>query len=75
MRPGLQEEFERETSDLFDKSIPYAVRVRRWSRLVHMQTGCVRIYEDGTIVSPIDPEDIKDSKEYLEQLKQLRVSL
>ena len=75
MRPGLEEWFNDETKDLFDTRIPYAVRVMKRSRLVQLQEGCVRIYEDGTIVSPIDPEDVKDSKEYLERLKQIRISL
>jgi len=75
MRPGLEEAFEHETHDLLDKNIPYAVRVWRLSRLVQLQAGCVRTYEDGSIVSPIDPEDVKDSKEYLERLEQLRIPL
>jgi hypothetical protein len=75
MRPGLEEMFKDETRDLFDKNISYAVRVMKWNRLVLLQEGCVRIYENGSIVSPIDPEDVKDSKEYLEQLKQIRIQL
>jgi len=47
----------------------------KWSRLVQLQEGCVRIYEDGSIVSRIDPEDVKDSKEYLERLKQIRLTI
>jgi hypothetical protein len=62
MRPGLEEMFNDETRDLFDKNISYAVRVMKRNRLVQLQEGCVRIYEDGSIVSPIDPEDVKDSK-------------
>jgi len=73
MRPGLKEMFERETADLFDKHSPYAVRRMKWSRLVQIQEGCVRNYEDGSIVSPINPEDVKDAKEYLERLKQIRL--
>lgn len=75
MRPGLEKEFKRETAELFDKNIPYAVRIWKWSRLVNMQAGCVRTYEDGSIVSPINPEDVKDSKEYLELLKQIIIPL
>jgi hypothetical protein len=67
--------FNRETEELFDKNTPLAVRVMKWTRLVQLQEGCVRIYEDGSIVSPINPEDVKDSKEYLERLKQIRISL
>ena len=75
MRPGLEEMFKDETKDLFDKNIFYAVRVMKWSRLVQLQEGCVRVYEDGSIVSPINPEDVKDSKEYLERLKQIAIPL
>ena len=75
MRPGLEEMFNRETEELFDKNTPFAVRVMKWTRLVQLQEGCVRVYEDGSIVSPIDPEDVKDSKEYLDRLKQIRISL
>lgn len=75
MRPGLQEMFKQETADLFDKNSHYAVRAMKLIRLIQLQEGCVRIYEDGSIVSPIDPEDVKDAKEYLEQLKQIRIPL
>jgi hypothetical protein len=75
MRPGLEEMFNRETEELFDKNTPLAVRVMKWTRLVQLQEGCVRIYQDGSIVSSIDPEDVRDSKEYLERLKQIRISL
>jgi hypothetical protein len=75
MRPGLEEMFKQETADLFDKHSPYAVRIMKWSRLVQLQEGCVRNYEDGTIVSLINPEDVKDSKEYLDRLKQIRITL
>jgi hypothetical protein len=75
MRPGLEEWFKQETSELFDKSTPYAVRRMKLSRLIQLQEGCVRNYEDGTIVSPINPEDVKDSKEYLERLKQIKITL
>ena len=75
MRPGLEEMFNRETGELFDKNTPFAVRVMKWMRLVQLQEGCVRTYEDGLIVSSINPEDVKDSKEYLERLKQIRISL
>ena len=75
MRPGLEEIFNEETRDLFDENFSYAVRVMKWSRLVQLQEGCVRIYEDGSIASPINPEDVKDSKEYLERLKQIRIQL
>jgi hypothetical protein len=73
MRPGLEEMFKRETADLFDK--PYAVRHMLWRRLVQIQEGCVRSYEDGSIVSPVNPEDVKDAKEYLGRLKQIRITL
>ena len=75
MRPGLDEWFKDETKDLFDKSIPYAVRVMKRIRLVQLQEGCVRIYKDGSIVSRIDPEDVKDSKEYLERLREIVIPL
>jgi hypothetical protein len=75
MRPGLEEMLNRETEELFDKNTPFAVRVMKWTRLVQPQQGCVRIYEVGSIVSPINPQDVKDSKEYLEQLKQIRIWL
>lgn len=75
MRPGLEEMFNRETEELFNKNTPIAVRIMKWMRLVQLQEGCVRNYEDGLIASPIDPEDIKDCKEYLERLNQIRVSL
>jgi hypothetical protein len=75
MRPGLEDMFKRETAELFDKNIPYAVRLMQWSRLVQIQEGCVRVYEDGSIASPINPEDVKDAKEYLERLKQIRITL
>jgi len=75
MRPGLEEMFKQETAELFDRNLSVAVRVMKWSRLVQLQEGCVRIYEDGSIVSRIDPEDVKDSKEYLERLKQIRLTI
>jgi hypothetical protein len=75
MRAGLEEMFKFETDELFDKNTTLAVRVMKLNRLVQLQEGCVRIYEDGSIVSPINPEDVKDSKEYLERLKQIRFSL
>jgi len=75
MRPGLEEWFKQETAEFFDKQTPYAVRVLKLNRLIQLQEGCVRNYEDGTIVSPINPEDVKDSKEYLERLKQVRIPL
>lgn len=75
MRPGLEEMFDDETRDLFDKSITHYVRFMKWSRLIQLQEGCVRTYKDGSIVSEIGPEDVKDSEEYLERLKQLRIPL
>lgn len=75
MRPGLEGMFERETAELFDKNTPYAVRLMQWRRLVQIQEGCVRSYEDGSYASPINPEDVKDAKEYLEQLKQITITL
>jgi len=75
MRPGLEEMFNSETEELFDQNTPFAVRVMKWTRLVQLQEGCVRIYEDGSVVSSVNPEDVKDSKEYLERLKQIRLSL
>ena len=75
MRPGLEEWLKQETSELFDKQTPYAVRVMKLRRLVQLQDGCVRNYEDGTIASPINTEDVKDSKEYLERLKQIKIPL
>ena len=75
MRPRLEQEFTRETAELFEKSTPVSVRYMKLSRLIQLQEGCVRSYEDGSIVSPIDREDVADSKEYLERLKQLRFSL
>jgi hypothetical protein len=74
MRPGLEEMFSSETEELFDKNTPLVVRFMKWTRLVHLQQGCVRSYEDGSIVSSINPEDVKDAKEYLERLKQIRLS-
>jgi len=75
MRPGLEEWFERETADLRDKTVPYAVRLMKWRRLVQAQEGVVRVQKDGSIATPIDPEDIKDANEYLERLKQIRITL
>jgi len=76
MRPGLEQEFNRETAEFLDKNISYAVRVLRLSRLIQIQKRCVEGYEDGkTYASPIDPADVADSKEYLERLRQLRIPL
>ena len=75
MRPGLEEMFSDETEELFDKNKPLGVRHLKWTRLVQIQEGCVRLYEDGSIGIPINPEDVEDSKEYLERLKQIRLSL
>jgi hypothetical protein len=75
MRPGLEKWFEEETAELHDKSIPYAVRLLKWRRLVQAQEGVVRIHKDGSIASPIDPEDTKDANEYLEQLRRIRIAL
>jgi len=75
MRPGLEEMFSSETEELIDKNRPLGIRFMKWTKLVQLQEECVRSYEDGSIVSPIDPEDVKDSKEYLERLKQIRLSL
>jgi hypothetical protein len=75
MRPGLEEWFKEETAGLFDRRIPYAVRIHQWKRLIQAQEGVVRTYSDGSIVSPIDPEDRKDAIEYLERLKQIKVPL
>ena len=75
MRPGLEDWFQKETADLHDKSIPYAVRLLRWTRLVQAQEGVVRIYSNGSIASPINPEDEKDANEYSERLKQIKITL
>lgn len=75
MRPGLEDMFKRETAKFSDKNIPYAVRRMQWSRLVQVQEGSVRSYEDGSYASPINPEDVKDAKEYLERLKQIKITL
>jgi hypothetical protein len=75
MRPGLEEWFKQETDELLDKQTPHAVRILKLSRLIQLQEGCVRNYEDGTIGSPINPEDVKDSKEYLERLRQVIIPL
>lgn len=74
MRPGLEEWFKKETAELHDKKIPYAVRLLQWRRLVQAQEGVVRTYTDGTIVSSINPEDVKDANEYLERLKKITIS-
>ena len=73
MRPGLEQEFTRETAELLEKSTPVSVRCMKLSRLIQLQEGCVPSFEDGSIASPISPEDVADSKEYLEWLKQLRL--
>ena len=75
MRPGLEEAFDNETKELLDTKTPYAVRLRKLISLIQSQEGCVRIYEDGSIVSPINPEDVKDCKEYLDRLRQLSLPL
>jgi hypothetical protein len=75
MRPGLKKWFEEETAELHDKTIPYAVRLHKWIRLIQAQEGVVRIQTDGSIASPIDPEDIKDANEYLERLRQIKIAL
>jgi hypothetical protein len=75
MRPGLEEWFKQETADLHNKKHPYAVRLLQWRRLIQAQEGVVRIYADGSIVSPIDPDDVKDANEYLERLKQIKIAL
>jgi hypothetical protein len=74
MRPGLEEWFQKETADLHDKSIPYAVRLLRWTRLVQAQAGVVRIYSERSI-SPINPEDAKEANEYLERLQQMKIAM
>jgi hypothetical protein len=75
MRTGLEEMFERETAEIRDKKTPYAVRLILLRRLVQIQEGCVRSYEDGSYASPINPEDVKDAKEYLDRLKQITITL
>lgn len=75
MRPGLEEWFNEETAVLFDKGIPFAVRIQQWKRLIQAQEGVVRIQSDGSITSPIDPKDTEDAIEYLDRLKQIRVPL
>lgn len=75
MRPGLEQWFEKETAELRDKSIPYAVRVLKWRRLIQAQEGVVRIYNDGSIASPIDPDDARDASEYLDRLRQITITL
>ena len=75
MRDGLEEMFQQETAELFDKNRPYAVRVLKWRRLIQLQEAVVRGNTDGSIASPVDPEHIKDTAEYLERLKQLKVPL
>jgi hypothetical protein len=74
MRPGLEEWFQEETVELHDKSIPYAVRLMRRTRLIQAQEGVVKIYNEKSI-SPINPEDAKDALEYLERLRQTKISL
>jgi len=75
MKPGLEKWFEEETAEFHDKSIPYAVRLLKWERLIQAQEGVVRIHKDGSIASPIDPEDTKDANEYLDRLRQIRIIL
>lgn len=75
MRPGLEEWFKEETAALSDTSIPYAVRIQKWKRLIQAQEGVVRIQSDGSIATPVDPEDTKDAIEYMERLKQIKVPL
>lgn len=65
MKPGLEEWFNEETAEFFNKSIPYAVRHIKWKRLIQAQEGVVRIQRDGSITSPIDKEEIRDANEYL----------
>lgn len=74
MRPGLEEMFKEETAAFNDRSIPYAVRLIKWRRLIQAQEGVVRIQKDGSITSPIDPLDIEDANEYLERLRKLRIT-
>jgi len=75
MRPGLEEWFKEETAVLFDKSIPYGVRILRWKRLIHAQEGVVRIQSDGSIATPVDLDDTTDANEYLERLRRIKVPL
>jgi hypothetical protein len=75
MRTGLEKWFEKETAELHDKSIPYAVRLLKWRRFIQAQEGVCRVNIDGSIASPIDPEDTKDDYEYLERLRQIRITL
>jgi hypothetical protein len=75
MRPGLEKLFEEETARLNDKSIPYAVRLQKWRKLVREQEGLVQIQKDGSIASPIGPEEVKDAMEYLERLIQNKINL
>jgi hypothetical protein len=73
MRPGLEDMFNRETTEFFDENVPYAVRRMKLTRLIEIQERCVLIYHDRSIATPIDPEDVKDSEEYLERLKGLNI--
>jgi hypothetical protein len=75
MKAGLEKWFEAETAELHDKTIPYAVRLLKWKRLIQAQEGVVRIHKDGSIASPIDPEDTKDVDEYLKRLRQIKITL
>jgi hypothetical protein len=75
MRLGLEELFRDETAFLFNTTIPYAVRLHKLGRLIHAQEGVVRVQNDGSIATPIDPDDAKDAIEYLERLKQIKLPL
>jgi hypothetical protein len=66
--------FKEETAQFNDKSVPYAVRLIKWRRLIQAQEGVVRIQRDGSITSPIDPLDIEDANEYLERLRKFRIT-
>ena len=73
MRPGLEEWFKERTAALSDTSIPYGLRIHRWTRLIQTQEGVVRVQSDGSIATPVDPDDTNDAIGYLERLKQIKV--
>jgi hypothetical protein len=73
LRPGLEKLFKEDTAALYDTIIPYSVRIKKWKQLIDQHEGAVRVNNDGSNASPIDPEGIKDANEYLELLKQIKV--
>jgi hypothetical protein len=75
MRPGLEKMFNDETEELFDKNTTLADRITKWTGLVQLQEGCIRTFEDRSIVSNVDPKDVTEAKGYLERLKRIRLSL